>query len=150
MSNTICMSESLLGQGQEVATGSTPPAPGDSRYVYAYLGFSGTTISEANCAAATIWNGYNRRGFMWASGEIRCASVNCYLPTSSQTFGCSNKGPAGGYTAFGWRTARSNHPGGVNVCFGDGSVRFIRNSIQVDVWRAMSTRASGETVSDGN
>src|SRR5262245_44547373 len=65
LSNTACMSESILGDGAENATG---PAPGDPRTVYAYLGFSGTAVNDANCAAATTWNGANRRGFMWASG----------------------------------------------------------------------------------
>ncbi len=35
----------------------------------------------------------------------------------------SSDGSGGGYTAA--STATSNHPGGVNVCMGDGSVRFI-------------------------
>jgi prepilin-type processing-associated H-X9-DG protein len=30
--------------------------------------------------------------------------------------------------------ARSLHPGGVNVCLGDGSVRFIKNSISNNTW----------------
>ena len=30
--------------------------------------------------------------------------------------------------------------------FGDGAVRFIGNSIDVTVWRALSTRAGGETI----
>jgi prepilin-type N-terminal cleavage/methylation domain-containing protein/prepilin-type processing-associated H-X9-DG protein len=40
--------------------------------------------------------------------------------------------------------ARSYHPGGVNVCFADGSVRFIRDSIPLDKWKALGTRAGGE------
>jgi prepilin-type processing-associated H-X9-DG protein len=48
-------------------------------------------------------------------------------------------------TAVGFRAARSLHSGGVNVTFGDGSVRFIADTVQRDVWRAMATRAGGET-----
>jgi len=36
----------------------------------------------------------------------------------------------------------------VNVCLGDGSVRFVRDSIALDTWRASSTRAGGEVVAD--
>jgi prepilin-type processing-associated H-X9-DG protein len=43
--------------------------------------------------------------------------------------------------------ASSFHPGGVNVCFGDGSVRFVKNSIAMNVWWAVGTRANGEVVS---
>ncbi|MDW8244417.1 MAG: DUF1559 domain-containing protein [Thermogemmata sp.] len=42
--------------------------------------------------------------------------------------------------------ARSRHPGGVNAAMADGSVRFIRDSIDVNVWRAMGTRSGGEVV----
>jgi prepilin-type processing-associated H-X9-DG protein len=41
----------------------------------------------------------------------------------------------------------SAHPGGVNVAFGDGSVRFMKDSIALSVWRALSTRNGGEVVS---
>ena len=41
----------------------------------------------------------------------------------------------------------SNHPGGVNVCFADGSVKFIKNSISLQTWWALGTRNQGEVVS---
>jgi prepilin-type N-terminal cleavage/methylation domain-containing protein/prepilin-type processing-associated H-X9-DG protein len=43
--------------------------------------------------------------------------------------------------------ARSAHPGGVTVVFADGSVRFVRDSIPLDTWKALGTRAGGEVVS---
>jgi len=44
-------------------------------------------------------------------------------------------------------TARSYHSGGVSALMMDGSVRFIKNSIQLSIWRALGTRALGETIS---
>jgi prepilin-type N-terminal cleavage/methylation domain-containing protein/prepilin-type processing-associated H-X9-DG protein len=41
-------------------------------------------------------------------------------------------------------TARSMHPGGVNVMMMDGSVRFVSDSIDLSTWRALATRADGE------
>ena len=41
---------------------------------------------------------------------------------------------------------RSQHPGGANFAFADGSVKFIKNSISVPVYRALGTRALGEVV----
>jgi prepilin-type processing-associated H-X9-DG protein len=41
----------------------------------------------------------------------------------------------------------SNHPGGVNVLFGDGAVRFLKNTVNTTTWRALGTRNGGETVS---
>jgi hypothetical protein len=40
----------------------------------------------------------------------------------------------------------SDHPGGGNVACGDGAVRFIAETINLDVWAAMSSIAGGETV----
>ena len=44
-------------------------------------------------------------------------------------------------------TARSSHPGGVNSLFGDGSVRFAKDSVNLAVWRGLGTRAGGEVIS---
>jgi prepilin-type N-terminal cleavage/methylation domain-containing protein/prepilin-type processing-associated H-X9-DG protein len=44
-------------------------------------------------------------------------------------------------------TASSRHPGGVNAAFCDGSVRFIKNSINVLTWMALGTIGNNEVVS---
>jgi prepilin-type processing-associated H-X9-DG protein len=41
----------------------------------------------------------------------------------------------------------SNHPGGVNVGFLDGSVRFIKNSVSQQSWWGIATKAGGEVIS---
>jgi prepilin-type processing-associated H-X9-DG protein len=41
----------------------------------------------------------------------------------------------------------SRHSGGVNCLMGDGSVKFIKDSISVPTWRALGTRAGGEVIS---
>ncbi len=41
----------------------------------------------------------------------------------------------------------SNHPGGVNVSFMDGSVHFIKNSVSLQTWWFMGTRGRGEIIS---
>ncbi|MHC5538758.1 H-X9-DG-CTERM domain-containing protein, partial [Singulisphaera rosea] len=44
-------------------------------------------------------------------------------------------------------TVGSNHPGGVNACMADGSVRFFKDTIAIQTWWAVGTRAGGEVVS---
>jgi prepilin-type N-terminal cleavage/methylation domain-containing protein/prepilin-type processing-associated H-X9-DG protein len=44
----------------------------------------------------------------------------------------------------------SRHPGGVNLALGDGSVRFIKDSINLATWRALGTRSGGEVISASN
>ena len=41
----------------------------------------------------------------------------------------------------------SFHPGGVNALFGDGSVRFIKDSINLSAFRGILTISGGEVVS---
>jgi prepilin-type N-terminal cleavage/methylation domain-containing protein/prepilin-type processing-associated H-X9-DG protein len=49
-------------------------------------------------------------------------------------------------TAPGMASARSFHPGGVNVMMGDGAVRFTLDSISTAVWRGLGTRNGRELV----
>ena len=42
---------------------------------------------------------------------------------------------------------RSRHPGGLNFAFADGSVRFIRDNIDLPLYRALATQAGGEVAS---
>jgi prepilin-type N-terminal cleavage/methylation domain-containing protein/prepilin-type processing-associated H-X9-DG protein len=52
---------------------------------------------------------------------------------------CTNVG-----SQFSHKAARSKHTGGVNVLFGDGSVRFISNNIPLATWRALGTMNGNE------
>jgi prepilin-type N-terminal cleavage/methylation domain-containing protein len=103
-SNTVAMSESILGAGAEISS----TQPGDERVAYKYLGYSGTLPSDANCAGnPPLWNGYNRRGFMWASGEARAVSFNHYYTPNSKNFDCIanlhlRRLPSGPQQTLGW------------------------------------------------
>jgi prepilin-type N-terminal cleavage/methylation domain-containing protein/prepilin-type processing-associated H-X9-DG protein len=144
-SNTAAFSESILGDGAEVSS----TQPGDEKVAYKYTGYSGTLPSDSNCAGnPQSWNGYNRRGFMWASGEARCVSYNHYYTPNSRSFDCIANDPTTTYISVGYRAARSRHTGGVNVMLGDGSVRFVRDGVDPTTWRYFSTRAGGEVVGD--
>ncbi len=148
-SNTAAMSESILGAGGENVPGSSAP-PGDEKTVYKYLGFSGTLPSDSTCAGTPqAWNGSNHRQFMWASGEPRCVSYNHYYPPNTRNFDCVANNPAlPGFTAVGYKAARSRHSGGVNLLLADGSVKFARDSVDPLVWRNAATRAGGEVAGD--
>jgi prepilin-type processing-associated H-X9-DG protein len=112
---------------------------------------TGTPLNDTTCAAAQFWNKDRRRGFLWATGEIRSGSYNHYLRPNDPTYDCVSNAVLPGpqnLTAVGFRAARSLHPGGVNSLFCDGSVRYIDNGIARDTWRALATRAGGETISE--
>ena len=44
-------------------------------------------------------------------------------------------------------TASSLHPGGVNVGLCDGSVRFVKDTIDRPTWRALGSMKGGEVIS---
>lgn len=59
--------------------------------------------------------------------------------------------PEGGeFNPFDWANTwsfRSSHPGGINFAFADGSVRFVRDSIDLALYRALATIRGGELIS---
>ena len=42
--------------------------------------------------------------------------------------------------------AASRHPGGTNFLFGDGSVRFLKGTIDLGIYQALSSRSGGEVI----
>jgi prepilin-type N-terminal cleavage/methylation domain-containing protein/prepilin-type processing-associated H-X9-DG protein len=69
-------------------------------------------------------------------------SVSCQNP-ATEYFGSwlTFVGPSGS------APPNSNHPGGVNICFSDGSVRFVKDSVNLQSWWAVGTRNGGESIS---
>jgi prepilin-type N-terminal cleavage/methylation domain-containing protein/prepilin-type processing-associated H-X9-DG protein len=49
-----------------------------------------------------------------------------------------------------WQTFRSDHPGGANFAFGDGSTRLISTAINDSVLDSLASIAGGEVVPSGN
>jgi prepilin-type N-terminal cleavage/methylation domain-containing protein/prepilin-type processing-associated H-X9-DG protein len=46
-----------------------------------------------------------------------------------------------------WTAARSYHPGGVNTLMADGSVKFLKNTVNLFVWRGISSTKGQEVIS---
>lgn len=83
---------------------------------------------------------------LWIFGDLGQTLYNHVSPPNWQYPDCDldayhyeTETLSGGCT-----TARSGHPSGVNVLYADGSVQFVRASINISVWLALSTRAGGE------
>ena len=43
--------------------------------------------------------------------------------------------------------ASSLHPGGANMLFADGSVHFLKSTVQMRTYWSLGTRADGEVIS---
>lgn len=79
-------------------------------------------------------------GKTWLRGASRHVGYAHVFPPNSRLRDCE----ASGWIAMGLMTARSAHPGGVNVAFADGHVQFVADSIGLEVWRAWGTPNGGE------
>lgn len=132
-STTAAFSESLVGFGQ----------PGNPVSVHRDVLElpAGSDTTPAACAPASggSWSGL--RGAKWINGHYGDALYNHYYVPNSHEWDCGNKFHNKALTA-----ARSNHPGGVMVLFCDGHVQFVAQTIELHVWRAISTRWRADLV----
>jgi prepilin-type N-terminal cleavage/methylation domain-containing protein len=151
-SNTMFMSQTLLGMNvnltkpfadttREERRRQTASLPGRGLYTGpsgANPGYgSSPPIAPGDHTSSTSWRGNRGGSWIWAN-----ATVNGF------TAALTPNSPVPDSTAhgLGWLSARSNFSGGVNVCFGDGGVRFIRDGIDIITWQALATRAGGEVI----
>ncbi len=84
------------------------------------------------------------KGEWWAYGATMIYSHTQLPNRTSCVYHDINQDGRGTITMIG---ASSNHPGGVNVLFMDGSVRFVKNSVNWRPWYAIATPHKNEAVS---
>jgi prepilin-type processing-associated H-X9-DG protein len=141
-SHTALMSESILGNPKGTPLARDPEVD--------YKWSLSAPLTDTFCANTPQWNVSDPRGFAWVSGEYRCASYNHYDTPNTSKPDCLGTRLGGGpqfqFSAYGWRAARSRHPGGVNVLLVDGAVRPVNDDVDPVVWRALSTRAGDEVI----
>ena len=137
-SNTVVYSEKRRGKG-------TPDPLTDMKVmpVQATLASAYTTCSTLNALTATPLT--SKQGYSWVMGEMCCTTYNHV--TGPNTTSCASTGFPGNMSNMAMVIPPSSgHTGGVNAVMGDGSIRFINNSISLPTWRAMGTSNGGEVI----
>jgi prepilin-type N-terminal cleavage/methylation domain-containing protein/prepilin-type processing-associated H-X9-DG protein len=93
----------------------------------------------------------NDRGYRWQTGSPGLTLTNIILTPNAQQYqfsGCRWDCAATCGVDFGHLHVPSSlHPGGVNVLFTDGSVRFIKSSVSQITWMALGSANGGEVIS---
>jgi len=77
---------------------------------------------------------------------------NTIVPPSSNTYrfawcALSRSSPNSNASGGQYLNASSNHPGGANFLFGDGSVKFLKSTMNMRTYWALGTKSNGEVVS---
>ncbi|MDR3637876.1 MAG: DUF1559 domain-containing protein [Isosphaeraceae bacterium] len=137
-SQTAAVAEQLLGIAGPYT--QTTPTPVPSPLYRAFARMSAGPLTDSGCAASGAGWLLNK-GAAWWDGDYLSGLYNHYLPPNAARPDCVT------YHNPGWKTARSLHPGGVDLLFCDGHASFIKNTVAPSVWAALSTRAGGEVVS---
>jgi prepilin-type N-terminal cleavage/methylation domain-containing protein len=128
-------------------TTPSPTAPAGSPSLQFTLQVIGAT-----CQSSSKVGGLISKGYSWAlQSPGGGGGYSHIMPPNKKACSFSNldTNTPNSYTfanatMFG---ASSYHPGGVDVGFLDGTVRFIKDSVNLGAWGAIATKAGGEVVS---
>jgi prepilin-type N-terminal cleavage/methylation domain-containing protein/prepilin-type processing-associated H-X9-DG protein len=100
------------------------------------------------CGGGELWSGAFPTYLMWQSYNHFGTPNQINCTNTSDPKDAAGSAPVGYYvTPIGSAPPGSNHPGGVNCAFADGSVHYIKNSISAPTWWALGSRNLGEVVS---
>ncbi|MCY2966162.1 MAG: DUF1559 domain-containing protein [Planctomycetota bacterium] len=137
MSNTVFFSERIRGMGT--------PDPKSDLFVIpnqASLDATWQTCQSIDPFTATPLT--SKWGWSWVMGENCCTLYNHVAGPNTRS--CAGTPFANGnMTNMAMQvSASSHHTGGVHVLMGDGGVHFVGDSVNLQVWRGMGTRASKE------
>jgi prepilin-type processing-associated H-X9-DG protein len=145
-SNTAIFSEWI--KGQAVATGRARDGLAEVYNLGENSDFYPTDIQFAQLCNTVPITGFNQqwqwKGEWWGYGATMIYSHTQGPNRTSCVYHDINQDGRGTITMI---SASSNHPGGVNVLFMDGSVRFVKNSVNYRPWYAIATPHNGESVS---
>ncbi len=138
LSHTVAFSERLRGSGQPGGVPERDFWPMPPPVVSADQLLQACQIAARPGAAPTFilggrwWFWQGRERTLYTHTQQPNGRVpDCLLPSAS---------------SIGMATARSWHFGGVNALMGDGSTRFVQETIDLSVWRGLGTRNGGELV----
>jgi prepilin-type N-terminal cleavage/methylation domain-containing protein/prepilin-type processing-associated H-X9-DG protein len=125
----------------------------DERFISPYTEIDATAGGDNRGQGPAGAPGAARRYWRWADPDnaygVSGQPNNKWRPMNEQTPWQAPKGAlgTGGNNAGANDELFSYHPGGVNLLFGDGSVRFLKETVSVKTLRALVTPNGGEVIS---
>jgi len=156
-SSTVAFSEGLVGNPlnsnklrSNAVTGASAASAG--QFADAFQNQAAVVKALQDCSAAfqAGTNISNGKGNRWGWGAPGMTEFNTIAPPNASQYkwsSCRHDCGGCGMDAGMFVNAQSNHSGGVNVLLADGSVRFIKDAIALNVWWGLGTKAGGEVIS---
>lgn len=130
-SNTMLVAEQS-GQVRVVESGVLRPRPIRCQWVGGWAGAYSASVTVTRVDQITSVINFYATGL-----------TNVKYPPNYPTAGDDIQNEGSGYT-YGTNTiVNSFHPGVVNVCLSDGSVRSVSETIDIDLWRRLGARDDG-------
>ncbi len=155
-SNTVAYSEFLVNKWDKsgpVIGRSTVISSGTAVGLNAWqIGLVNVMSAATQCQQAFIGGSAgNGPGSNWTTGAMGYTIFNTVMPPNGggkvTWSACRMDGCCAQAQHAHFVNASSNHPGGVNVLFGDGSVKFLKDTIAINSWWSIGTRNGNEVVS---
>ncbi len=145
-SNTAAFSETRKSGNPGPGSGVSGLAITDLRRVNFQSASFNNLVPPNPCATAFA---LTYRGQEYYRNFPMTGYYNHTLPPNSMLTDCGTYADGAAQNNFSriHLAARSYHSGGVNVGFADGSVKFIKNTVNLATWNALGTRAGGEVIS---
>jgi prepilin-type N-terminal cleavage/methylation domain-containing protein len=144
LSQTVFFSEKISGdrnplevtpwRDELLVPGPVDPPPPDPAIIIDML------AASCSIPMSAILGHRSYGGSSWLFSGYSNTYYNHTLTPNSSIPDCDSIGRA--------VTARSPHPGGVQVLLGDGSLKWIGNSIDLNLWRALATTRGGEVTAE--
>ena len=160
-SNTIAYTESLAGNDQHngyrgnsittVSTGDPSAVLSDARSNLPAVNAAALACAQSlqTQGAANSGSVFGSTGSQWISGIMAYSLFNTIVPPNSNQYqfgGCKFRG-SGVLEGVNIMNSQSNHAGGCNFLFADGSVKFIKSTINQVTYMSLGTKGGGEVVS---
>ena len=155
-SNTVCFGEALIGDNSaggrngaeyyncQAWPGSNINGSGADMVMPnpIAVGLLDRYIQQCNTARQDTASENNNKSRTWAANRTDQGSILTMLATpNTKNADCTNRAENGAIAM------RSRHPGGINCLFADGSVKFLKDSVNRVTWWSLGTKAGGEVIS---
>jgi prepilin-type N-terminal cleavage/methylation domain-containing protein/prepilin-type processing-associated H-X9-DG protein len=144
LQNTVQFGNVNFGSWNDVTQSSMPSAG-----MPAFTNFLSVCTGKAltSTQGGSNWKtNKSTLGREWCQGMFGHTLGNTLMAPNPPYYNCNMESWGGDFDAPGMYNPSSYHPGGANVAFADGSVKFVKSSTNISVMWSLGSKGSGDIV----